>query len=62
MTVFFIYKQITDKAGNISKVELVECDQNETNASRFVKLYNLQVPTDLRNRITYQYLHARVTQ
>jgi hypothetical protein len=58
--VFFIYKSILDKNGNVLTVELVECDTNEQNATRFSKLYNLQVPVDLKQKIQYHYLGAKV--
>ncbi len=60
MMVFFIYKSILDKNGNVLTVELVECDTNEQNATRFSKLYNLQVPVDLKQKIQYHYLGAKV--
>lgn len=58
--VYFIYKTILDKSGNILKAELVECDTNEQNANRFSKLYNLQVPVDLKQKIQFHYLGAKV--
>lgn len=60
MMVFFIYKSILDKSGNVIKAELVECDTNEQNATRFSKLYNLQVPIDLKQKIQFNYLGAKV--
>jgi len=61
MTVFFIFKQVMDKAGNVEKVELIECDTNEQNANRFAKLYGLQTPADLKQKVSYSYVHARIT-
>jgi len=61
MMVFFIYKSIIDKSGNPTKIELVECDTNEQNASKFSKLYNLQVPADLKQKIQFNYVQAKVT-
>lgn len=60
MNVYLIYKQILDSQGNVSKIELVECDMNEAMAQRFSKLYGLQTPADLKGRITYHYIGARV--
>lgn len=61
MTIWFIYKQFIDEAtGNISNIEFIECDNNETNAASFTKLYNLQIPYDLRNKISYQFIAGRV--
>lgn len=61
MNIFFIYKSLMDKNGEVFKVELVECDANELNASRFAKLYNLQIPNDLRDRICYNHIAVRVS-
>jgi hypothetical protein len=61
MTVYVIYKQTTDKHGNIIKAEIVECDTNEVNANRFSKLYNLQVATDLKPKIQFGYLATKVS-
>lgn len=60
MNVYLIYKQFMDTMGQIEKVELVECDTNEAMAQKFSKLYNLQVPADLKNRINFHYITSRV--
>jgi len=60
MIIYLIFKQIMDSQGINIKTELVECDINEQNANRFSKLYNLQVPTDLKKKIQYTYVGARV--
>jgi len=46
--------------GEVIKVELIECDSNDVNTQRFTKLYNLQIPHDLRNTVSYSYLTAQV--
>ena len=60
MNIYVIYKQLIDGSGQIEKIELVECDADETKAASFSKLYNLQIPTDLRNRISYAYIGTHV--
>ena len=61
MTVFFIYKQLIDeRSSQISSIELIECDGNEQSAASFAKLYNLQIPFDLRNKISFHYVPGRV--
>lgn len=60
MMVYVIYKQIVDSNGLLEKVELVECDMDEAMAQRFSKLYNLQVPVDLKGRISYGCATSRV--
>jgi hypothetical protein len=58
---YLIFKTIyTD--GIIEKVELVEADQNEASAISFTKLYGLQTPKDLKNRIAYSYIPMQVIQ
>jgi len=58
--IYLIYKQILDSYGNVVDMELVECDTNEAMAQRFSKLYNLQVPADLKNKMNYHYIASRV--
>jgi hypothetical protein len=58
--IYVIYKQIFDSNGLVEKLELVECDMDENMAIRFSKLYNLQVPSDLKGRINYGYIGSRV--
>lgn len=60
MNLYVIYKQITDSSGNVIEAELIECDLNEKNAQSFSKLYNLQVPSDLRHKISYNYIGTRI--
>ena len=57
---YIIYKTIYDNNGNIEKIDLVECDTRESSAVSFSKLYNLQVPKDLKNRVSYAYATTRV--
>jgi hypothetical protein len=57
---YLIYKMFYTKDGNIEKVELVEADQNESSAMSFSKLYGLQVPKDLKDRIAYGYVGMRI--
>lgn len=49
-----------DNAGEIIKVDLVECDTNDGNAARFSKLYNLQIPADFKRKIAYCYQAIRI--
>jgi hypothetical protein len=46
--------------GNIEKVELVEADQNETSVISFTKLYGLQTPKDIKDRIAYNYIGMKI--
>lgn len=59
MHIFLIYKSFLDSYGNAYKIELVECDTSEQMAQRFSKLYNLQIPLDMRDKINYGYLGSR---
>jgi hypothetical protein len=61
MTVYFIYRQLTDeRSGLITSIDLIECDGNEQSAASFAKLYNLQIPFDLRNKVSFHYAPGRV--
>jgi hypothetical protein len=61
MNIFLIFKQFMDyQTGQVYNVELVECDTDEHMAQRFAKLYNLQTPADLKNKISYNYIGTRV--
>jgi hypothetical protein len=59
MNIFLIYKQLLDSCGQVEKIDLVELDTDETRAISFSKLYNLQVPVDLRNKIQFVYVVTR---
>lgn len=58
--IFLIYKTYYTKHGDVEKVELVEVDENETSAISFTKLYGLQIPKDLKDRIAYNYMYTKV--
>lgn len=57
---YLIYKTYYTIDGNIEKVELVEADQNEQSAASFTKLYGLQIPKDIKDRIAYNYVSMRI--
>lgn len=57
---FIIYKQTLDNKNKVSNVEMVECEADETNTIKFTKLYNLQIPHDLRKKVSYHYALARI--
>lgn len=61
MELYCIYKTYMDKDGEIDKVEIIEFDENEVNAQRFAKLYNLQVPKDMKHTIGYHHYRLRVS-
>jgi hypothetical protein len=61
MNIFLIYKQILDSSGYVDSIELVEIDMDENMAARFSKLYTLQVPSDLKDRISYHYTSTIVS-
>lgn len=59
MTMHFIYKQIQNKeTGDIDELIVIEADKNEKRAASIVKLYNLQVPKDLKDKVSYSYFSA----
>jgi hypothetical protein len=60
MTLYIIYKKTFSTDGHLSKVDIVDYETNETRAHSDNKLYNLQIPVDLKDRIEYAYYIARV--
>lgn len=60
MVIYCIYKTYLDSDGEEISVDIVECDEDEVNAQRFSKLYNLQLPKDLKSKMAYNYMPLRV--
>lgn len=60
MSVWIIYKQLLEKRGLVKTVEVIETCPTEQDAMKYSKLYNLQVPGDLKDRINYHYFGSRV--
>jgi hypothetical protein len=60
MTIYLIFKQYFNSLGEIVKIDIVECDTSEGNAARYSKLYNLQIPSDFKQKISYSYQSVRV--
>ena len=60
MEIYVIYKKTFDNSGNITKIDIVEFDEDETTARSFTKLYNLQIPLDMRNNVVFENLHTSV--
>ena len=53
--VSLIYKEIHSKNGELIRAEVVEADEDEGNAARYVKLYNLQLPADVKKQTVFKY-------
>jgi hypothetical protein len=53
--VSLIYKEIHSKNGELIRAEVVEADEDEHNAVRYTKLYNLQLPADVKKLTVYKY-------
>lgn len=48
-----IYKE-TYRAGTLYSLEPIEIDEDENNAHKFAKLYNLQLPLDQKEDVNYR--------
>lgn len=60
MNAYLIYKQTVDMDGNIIKIDNIEIDMNDINAAKYAKLFNLQIPTDLREYVSFQYISINI--
>jgi hypothetical protein len=57
--IFIIYKETkNEKTGQTEKIDIIECDADEANARKFSRLYNLQIPIDMRHKVSYNYMQA----
>ena len=62
MYVNVIYKEtITPLTKQVSKVEIIELEEDEHNAIRYAKLYGLQLPTDERGKVNYKSIQVEVS-
>lgn len=59
---YVIYKTFYNNFGDLEKIELVEADVNESSAISFTKLYNLQTPKDLKEKVKYEYITTRIVE
>ncbi len=56
-----IYKETQSPVTrNLSKVEVIEVEENEDNANKYAKLYGLQLPPDDKNRIIFRTIQIKV--
>ena len=61
MIVNVIYKETTSPVSrNTSKIEIVEIEENEANATKYAKLYGLQLPPDDKTKVIFRTLQVRV--
>ena len=59
--VTMIYKETMDpKKETIESIEPIELEEDEANALRFAKLYQLQLPADLKKTTTYRTYKVKV--
>jgi len=58
--IYVIYKLTHNSEGYAEKVDIVECDMDETSAAKFSKFFNNQVSSDLKGRVQYFYQATRV--
>ncbi len=55
MRYYLVYKTVINKQGFITKFVPIELFADEKLATRYVKLFNLQTPQELKEIITHNY-------
>lgn len=56
-----IYKETQSSVSrNLSKVEVIEVEENEESAAKYAKLYGLQLPPDDKNRVIFRTIQIKV--
>ena len=62
MNINVIYKETLSYCGRkVQKVDLIEVEENEIDAGRYAKLYNLQSPVDDKNKVLYKVVPMTVS-
>lgn len=62
MEVWLIYRTIKTPDGKIDKIQSVEYCSNERDAQKYSRLFDLQTPMDLRDRIHHKYYVSNIIQ
>lgn len=60
MDIWLIYRKIT--INGISKIKPIEYCTSEEEAAKFHKLFNLQIPVDLKNKLSHHYIYTSVIE
>lgn len=60
MNIYCIYKQFYDIDGNPNFVEVIEADFDDIRAAKIAKLYNTQIPHDMRKKYDFRVVGAKV--
>jgi hypothetical protein len=56
-----IYKEtMSPITRNIVKVDVVEVEENEANASKYAKLYSLQLPPEDKTKIVFRTIQIKI--
>lgn len=56
-----IYKEtLSPVTRNVSKVDIVEVEENEANALKYCKLYALQLPPDDKAKVIFRTIQIKV--
>lgn len=56
-----IYKEtLSPITRNASKVEIIEVEESEANASKYCKLYSLQLPPDDKAKVVFRTIQIKV--
>ncbi len=61
MFVNVIYKEtMSPVTRNTSKIEIVEVEENEASASKYAKLYSLQLPPDDKAKVVFRTIQVKI--
>lgn len=63
MDVWLIYRQFKNPdTGRVEKIESVEYCSNEADARKYSRLFDLQTPLDLRDKISHKYYVSQILE
>jgi hypothetical protein len=59
MEIWLIYRTFKNiTTGKIDRIEPIEYCKSENEAAKYAKLFDLQRPVDLRDRISHKYIYT----
>lgn len=63
MDIWAVYRMIKNtETGKIEKIKVVEYFNNETEARKYSRLFDLQTPSDLKDRVSHKFQNTNVVE
>jgi hypothetical protein len=62
MDVWLIYRIIKSADNSVSRIESVEYCLSEAEARKYSRLFDLQTPIDLRDKISHKYFVSQILE